>query len=308
MRPFLRVYGHIAIDQIMSLRRFPDPNSSVDVVKRTAFGGTGANIATFAAALGVPTVLHSYVGPDLPDSFLELMESKGVDLSGVIEAEGYETSSVIIVNDEKQNQVAYVHQGPMQDMIALGFDDIPLEMADHVHVSTGRPEAYLPMMRRYRKMGAKVSFDPAQETYRVWRRETFDRALANSTTYFCNKSEMKVALEYQGVSGPERLLETVPRVICTLGKNGSVMYDEHGSHKVPAAKPESVADPTGAGDAFRGGYYAGLYRGHDPIRSMAYGAAAASFAIEAVGPLTRIPTWQEVEERARDVIETPKIA
>ena len=46
MKPFLSVYGHISIDQIMSLADFPQMNTSVDVIsKQTKLGGTGTNIA-----------------------------------------------------------------------------------------------------------------------------------------------------------------------------------------------------------------------------------------------------------------------
>ena len=66
MRPFLTVYGHVCLDQIMSLDRFPEPNTSVDILeKHRYYGGTGANIATVAASLGVPTALCSF-RPDLP--------------------------------------------------------------------------------------------------------------------------------------------------------------------------------------------------------------------------------------------------
>jgi len=79
MRPYLTIYGHVCLDQIMSLDKFPEPNTSVDIlVKHRYFGGTGANIATVAAALGVPTALVSYVGSDLPADFRENMESRGV--------------------------------------------------------------------------------------------------------------------------------------------------------------------------------------------------------------------------------------
>ena len=66
--PFLSVYGHITIDQIVSVGKFPDINETVDIMsKKTTLGGTGTNIAIEAARLGVPTALcglprHLYGG------------------------------------------------------------------------------------------------------------------------------------------------------------------------------------------------------------------------------------------------------
>ena len=53
MEPFLSVYGHVAIDQICTVRKFPRDNTTEDVLtKTTVLGGTGPNIAVHAARLG----------------------------------------------------------------------------------------------------------------------------------------------------------------------------------------------------------------------------------------------------------------
>ncbi len=113
MRPFLCVYGHTNIDHLLTLKELPERNTSSNVLsKRSFFGGTGANVATMASALGVPTALISYVGKDLPPEFRRLMESKGVILDELVEVEGKETPTVWIATDEREDQVAYVFQGP----------------------------------------------------------------------------------------------------------------------------------------------------------------------------------------------------
>lgn len=303
MKPFLTVYGHVCLDQILSLEKFPDPNTSVDIrEKHRYFGGTGANVATAAAALGVPTALVSYVGPDLPSDFRQFMFSKGVDLSEVVTVEGYETSTVIVVTDASEAQIAYVYQGPMRDM---GEFELKLESArksKFVHISTGRPEYYLPVMEECRKLEKDISFDPAQEIHRIWDRETFRRALPLANRLFGNSNELRTALRYMDASGPEGLLPYVPEIITTRGKEGALVFTGHGSWTVPAARPSKVVDPTGAGDAFRAGFYAGRYYGHGLLESAAYGNAAASFVLEAAGAVTNLPTWEMVEERAESIL------
>ncbi len=303
MRPFLVVYGHVCLDQIMSLERFPEPNTSVDILeKHRYYGGTGANIATVAASLGVPTALCSFVGADLPPDFHQFMVSKGVDMNEVVTVDGYETSTVLIVSDSQENQVAYVYQGPMREM---GNFELRLDAAREarfVHISTGRPEYYLKVMKEARTLGKDISFDPAQEVHRIWDERTFRLALPLADRFFCNQNELRTALKYMGASGPEGLLPHVSAIINTRGGEGAVAFTGKGSWKVPPARPDRVIDPTGAGDAFRAGFYAGQYRGHGLLESMAYGNAAASFILEARGSMTNIPTWEQVELRAGDIL------
>ena len=304
MTPFLTVYGHVCLDQILSLERFPDPNTSVDIrEKHRYFGGTGANVATAAAALGVPTALVSYVGPDLPSDFRQLMFSKGVDLSEVVTVEGYETSTVIVVTDASEAQIAYVYQGPMRDMGSFELKLGSARQSKFVHISTGRPEYYLPVMEECKRLEKDISFDPAQEIHRIWDRETFRRALPLANRLFGNSNELRTALRYMDAGGPEALLAHVPEVITTRGKDGALVFTGHGSWTVPAARPSKVVDPTGAGDAFRAGFYAGRYYGHGLLESAAYGNAAASFVLEAAGAVTNLPTWEMVEERAEGILE-----
>jgi nucleoside kinase len=303
MRPFLVVYGHVCLDQIMSLHRFPEPNTSVDILeKHRYYGGTGANIATVAASLGVPTALCSFVGADLPPDFRQFMGSKGVELKEVVTVEGYETSTVLIVTDSQENQVAYVYQGPMRDMGNFEVRMDAAREARFVHISTGRPEYYLRVMREARNLGKDISFDPAQEVHRIWDQETFRAALPLADRFFCNQNELRSALRYTGASGAEGLLPYVPTIINTRGGEGAVAFTAKGSWKVPPARPDRVIDPTGAGDAFRAGFYAGQYRGHGLLESMAYGNATASFILEARGSMTNVPTWEQVEKRAGAIL------
>ena len=92
-----------------------------------------------------------------------------------------------------------------------------------------------------------------------------------------------------------------PIVVNTLGAKGSVIYTRGGRTEVPAAKADAIVDTTGAGDAFRAGFYAGLYRERSLRDCAKLGAATASFVIEKRGSLTNIPSWDRVEERAKAI-------
>ncbi len=300
MDPYLCVYGHVCLDMIMSLDRFPDPNTSVDILeKHRYFGGTGANIATDAATMGVPTALCSYVGPDLPDDFRRFMAVHGVDLREMVTVDGYETPTVTIVTDSRQNQIAYVYQGPMREMDTFVLRMDGARKSNVVHISTGRPGYYLRLMRACRQLGKEIVFDPAQEVHRIWSKETFLEAAPLCDMFFCNENELRTAMRYLGVQRPEDALDHLKVIINTRGGQGTVVYTPSGSWLVPAVRPERMVDPTGAGDAFRAGFYAGRYRGHELLECVAYGNAAASFVLEAKGSVTNIPGWDKVEGRAQ---------
>lgn len=298
MKPFLCVFGHVNLDFIMSLERFPERNTSVDVVeKRRYFGGTGANVATVAASLGVPTALASFVGKDIPVEFKALMTQKGVDLQDLAEVDGYETPTVWIVSDSSHDQIAYVYQGPMGHMDRFELRMEKASEADHVHIMTGRPEYYLRLMRECVRMGKTISFDPAQEIHHIWTEGTFREAIGMCDAFFCNENELSTAMRYLGAKRPEDLLDHVDVLINTIGSRGSRIFTADGAVEIPAVKPAKVVDTTGAGDAFRAGYFAGIYRKYSILDSARIGASAASFVIEAKGSLTNVPDWAAVLDR-----------
>jgi ribokinase len=302
MQPFLCVYGHTNLDHILALKRLPDKNTSANVLsKKCFFGGTGANVATMASAFGVPTALVSYVGADMPPAFRQLMESYHVILDELVVVEGEETPTVWIASDDQQDQVAYVFQGAMAGMHSYPLKVKGAKEALAVHMMTGSPDYYLKLISRPDMLRKKKSLDPSQEIHNVWDAERFSKALRSSDMFFCNQSELATALGYMGKQRPEELLEFIPVMISTLGAKGARIYTRDETVDVPAACAE-VLDPTGAGDAFRAGLYAGLYRGMSWLECGALGCAAASFVIGSPGSLSNIPAWDLVKERAESLL------
>ena len=305
MKPFLCVYGHTNMDHLLELKRLPELNTSANVLsKRSYFGGTGANVATMSSALGVPTALVSYVGSDLPPAFRQLMESKGVILDELMEVEGRETPTVWIATDEEEDQVAYVFQGAMADMSSYPLQVKGAKEALAVHLMTGSPDYYLKLLSQPYMLRKRRALDPAQEIHHVWDAERFRKALGYTDMLFCNRNELATALRYSGKEGPEELLSSFREmqvIVNTLGGQGARIYTKNEVLDVPAAKVD-VVDPTGAGDAFRAGFWAGLYRGMGWMDCGLLGCAAASFVVASPGSLTSIPDWDMVESRAKEIM------
>jgi sugar/nucleoside kinase (ribokinase family) len=74
-------------------------------------------------------------------------------------------------------------------------------------------------------------------------------------------------------------------VIIKRGPRGQMIYDGAGNrrYEIPAYSSR-LADPTGAGDAFCGGYLAGFQKTNDPVLAACYGSVSASLKIEGSGP------------------------
>jgi sugar/nucleoside kinase (ribokinase family) len=83
-----------------------------------------------------------------------------------------------------------------------------------------------------------------------------------------------------------RVSEFGPQIIVVKrGSHGQLVYDVPGNHRyeIPAY-PSRLVDPTGAGDAFCGGFLAGFQKTNDPLQSALYGSVSASLKIEGSGP------------------------
>jgi sugar/nucleoside kinase (ribokinase family) len=297
---FLGVFGHVNLDYLMEVEALPKPNSSVQVSNvRRFFGGTGSNIAMMASSMGVRTALASFVGKDFPDDFKTALFKAGVDTYDLAEIEGYMTPTCRIMTDKLGNQICIMDQGPMGEMDDFPIATHALESSEIIHIGTGRPAYYKKVMKAAKKMGKRIHFDPAQELRYLYSPKIFAELLAMSDALFVNQHELKIALKYLGLKDQTKMLDRVSMLIVTKGKEGSEITTSSGVTKIQAIKPKKILDPTGAGDAYRAGFYAGLSRGMDLESCGMLGSSASSFAIEARGPVGKLPTWDEVMGRAK---------
>ncbi|MDO9537671.1 MAG: carbohydrate kinase family protein [Thermoplasmata archaeon] len=296
---FVGVFGHVNLDYLMKVERLPKPNTSVQVSNvRRFFGGTGSNIAMIASSLGVKTALASFVGKDFPKDFKDALFKAGVDTYDLVEKDSFLTPTCRIMTDPENNQICIMDQGPMGEMDDFPIAKHAIESSEIIHIGTGRPAYYRKVMKAAKKLGKRIHFDPAQELRYVYTPEIFTELLAMSDALFVNQHELKIAMKYLGIKSRAKLLDHVGILIVTKGKDGSEIITSSGDIEIPAIKPKKILDPTGAGDAYRAGFYAGLSRGMDLESCGRLGASASSFTIGVHGPVGILPTWDEVLERA----------
>lgn len=286
------------MDIILQTDSLPEPNSSTAVKERTVrWGGTGANIAKAAADLDVKTGLSSFVGDDFPERYERSLVDSGIDPEGLVKVKGENTPTCWIVTEPSGDQMALMDQGAMDKIGNKTVRNDCIKDSEIIHIGTGRPEYYRDVMKIASGLDKTIAFDPAQELKYVYGPNTFKDLLKMSDFFFCNEVEAELALKYLDIDEVKEVLEYTDHVVVTKGRKGSRIYTREGIEDIPSIEPEEIVDPTGAGDCYRAGFYAGKSRGYDIFDCCLIGSARASFALESHGPQEREVKWEMVLER-----------
>jgi sugar/nucleoside kinase (ribokinase family) len=299
VRNYLGAFGHVVLDYVVTVPRLPRPNTSIQILDRQRyFGGTAGNLARAAARLGVKVSLASFVGPDFPADYWSALKEEGVDLRDLRRIANHMTPTAWVFSDRKGDQMAIIDQGPMKDAARRPVLRHSVRDAELVHLGTGRPEYYAKVADYARELDRAVSFDPSQEIHYVYRPQLFRRLMSRADYFFGNEAEIAQAKRFMRVTSTGNLLPRANVVVATLGARGSVVFNQGHRIRIPRVRPRRVVDVTGAGDAYRAGFYAGLSRGYDLRRCGLLGSTVASFTVEEKGTQTNLPSWTQTLRRA----------
>lgn len=297
---YVGAFGHVVLDHILTVPHLPRPDTSVGVLdQKSYFGGTAGNLARAAARLGVRVALAAFVGSDFPEDYRRALRLEGVELRDLKSVRGYSTPQAWVFSDGRGHQMTIIDQGPWtlgKDLPVLRHSVTDVEV---VHLGTGRPAYYAKIAALAGDIGRPVDFDPAQEITYLYNRRSFRALFRKSRYFFGNEHEVAQAMRYMGARSVRELVRPVEAIIMTRGARGSVVVTRGERFSVPAVRPRAVVEITGAGDAYRAGFYAGLSRGYDLRRCALLGSAVASFVIEEKGTQTNLPTWEQAIARAR---------
>jgi nucleoside kinase len=277
----LLVVGHTVIDRFWHVPGLPKRDRTVPVESvRVALGGTAANIARACAARGIRTGLVSRVGPDFPKEFRSELVGAGIDLRGLETVHNARSPTCLIVEDGMGGQMTLIDQGPMADETAAALPTEMLPQYPWVHLTTGDPAYQLRFLAAARKIGARVVADPAQEIHYRWSAKPLRELLAGSELFIGNEAEVAAAVRLTRVGRVDRLTRLVPLVVMTRGRRGARAYSRSGVVDAPGRAPRTLRQVTGAGDSFRGGFYAAWLRGSPIAQALAEGVLAATAWIE----------------------------
>jgi adenosine kinase len=112
----------------------------------------------------------------------------------------------------------------------------------------------------------------------------------------CNDYEFELIRQKTGLD-ETGVLERAGALVITKGENGCSIIENGGSTEVAAVTPHRIVDPTGVGDAFRGGFLKGMAEKAPYEVCARLGSVAATYALEHLGGQSHAYSWQEFRSR-----------
>ena len=258
-------------------------------------GGVAPNIAYTMALLGEKPRVMATVGEDFGD-YRSWLESKGVDTSLMCVIPGVFTASFFATTDHASAQIASFYPGAMGYASTQSLKDLPVE-PDLVIVSPNAPDAMMKFPAECRELGIKYLYDPSQQVLRLEGHE-LARDMEGAHFLFCNDYEFGLISKKTGWS-LDQVLEHVNVLVITRGKDGADLYSGSDAVHIPTVPEDQIVDPTGVGDAFRGGFLAGYSRSFDWRLCGEIGSLAAVYCLEQRGPQSHNYTLDQFVSRFR---------
>ena len=275
---------HILPDQIHTL------NVSFTVNSLTEnFGGTAGNIAYSLYLLGERPRIIAAIGSDYHRYFQRLSERR-VDTADIRVVPEELTAGAYITTDTTNNQVTGFNPGAMKHQAGFDFDGVDPSNAIAI-VAPGNLQDMMDFTARHRELGIYSIFDPGQ-SLPIWEAEALAEAIRQSSVLVCNDYELQMILNRTGLSR-EEVVEAVEHLVVTKGEQGAELTSGGGTVRVPAVPTENLVDPTGAGDAFRGGLIKGILRGESMERAVQMGTVCGHYAVQTQGTQEYAFTMEE---------------
>jgi sugar/nucleoside kinase (ribokinase family) len=289
----LLVVGSVALDSIET------PFGKV----RDAVGGS-ATFFSAAASLFTPIQLVGVVGDDYPMDELAFLRERGVDMAGLAQAQGesFRWSGVYSfdLNSRETLETRLGVFAEFKPVIPPSF-----RTAEWLFLGNIDPELQLEVLQQVER--PKLV---ACDTMNFWiegKNAALLELLSHVDLLMVNDGEARQ------LSGEHNLLKAArwiqsrgpSMVVVKKGEHGAILFTRDFIFFAPGFPLDEIFDPTGAGDAFAGGFVGYLARAGvlDEVhlrRAMIYGSAMGSFAVERFG-LDRMKdvTHAEIQERVR---------
>lgn len=319
----ITVTGSLAFDYIMDFKgKFADNimpdkihqlNVSflIDKLQKQR-GGNSGNIAYSLALLQTPSSILSTAGNDFSE-YNSFLGQHGIDTSHIRILADKPTATAFIMTDLSDNQISAFYPGAMSENISLTLEGIK---TDFVCLTPDTPEAMYKFAKECQELNIPYMLDsgmqlPALES------ASLKEMISGATILIVNDYELNLLKEKSGFSEDD-LLKQVKILITTLGEKGSLIQAAGkitstsgeskptpevflpGRWQIKAGKPKEVVDPTGAGDAYRGGFLAGYLKGLDLKICGQMGSIASCYAIEKYGTTNHKFSVQEFCERYKE--------
>ena len=285
-----RFRDHILADQLDNI------NISFGVDSLTEhIGGTAGNIAYSLALLGERPRLVATVGSDY-HRYFEWLAVCGIATGDIRVVEEELTAGAYITTDADFNQFTGFNPGAMKHQANFTYEGVDPSGTMAI-VGPGNLADMMEFTAKNRELGIFSIFDPGQ-SLPIWDSTELARCIEQSNMLICNEYEHGLISNSTGLSADD-LSGLVEHMVVTRGEDGADVYSGGRMETVPVVPAHSV-DPTGAGDAFRGGLIKGLADGAGILRAVQMGTVCGYFAVQVEGTQTYRYTADEYEAKLRE--------
>lgn len=253
-------------------------------------GGSATYVAYAASNFVQPVKQISIIGNDFPESELEALESRGVQLEGVEKIKDKKS----FFWSGKYHMDMNTRDTLVTDLnVLLDFNpQLPESYQDAEFLMLGNldPKIQEQVILQLRKRPRLIVMD----TMNFWMEiamPQLEKTLKLVDVLMVNDSEARqLSGQFSLVKAAREIMKMGPRyLIIKKGEHGALLFYENQVFFAPALPLEVVFDPTGAGDTFAGGFIGHIARSGDISfenmkRGIIVGSAMASFCVEKFGP------------------------
>ncbi|WP_454764989.1 carbohydrate kinase family protein [Cupriavidus campinensis] len=301
------ICGSVAYDTIMTFDgRFrehilPDQIHMLNVSflvpgMRREFGGCAGNIAFTLKMLGGDPVVMATVGEDA-GPYLHYLRDLGIGTDHIRTLENTFTAQAMITTDLDNNQITAFHPGAMgqsqlnsvQDALAAGR-----QPALGIVAPDSR-EGMLHHAQQFAATGIPFIFDLGQ-AMPLFNGEDLRQFIELASYVTVNDYEAQVLLSRTAWTSAE-VAAKVRAFIVTHGERGASIFADGQQYAIPAVPAERVVDPTGCGDAFRGGLLYGIENGLDWETTGRLASLMGAIKIAQQGPQNHWLSREEIGNR-----------
>jgi len=292
----LLIVGTVAFDAIET------PFGKTDKI----LGGSAPYIALSASQFDINSAIVSVVGDDFPVGYLEMLNRKNIDTSGIEIVKGGKTFfwKGKYHNDLNSRDTLITELNVLADfnpIVPENYKDTDFLMLGNLH-----PSIQMSVIKQIPKRPKLVVLD----TMNYWMNNTWDElmeVLPKIDVITINDEEARqLSGEYSLVKAAQKIAEFGPKyVVIKKGEHGALLFNEGNIFFAPALPLEEVFDPTGAGDTFAGGFIGYLAKSKDISfenmkNAVIYGSNLASFSVEKFGTRRmEYLTSEEIQKRLR---------
>lgn len=247
---------------------------------------------------GEKPYLWATVGEDF-EEYRQWLEERGINTEGVQVIPSEYTATFFVNTDLAHAQIASFYPGAMAYADQLSLTDLRHTPPDLVVISPNAPEAMVQYANECQELNIPYIYDPSQQIVRL-SGDDLRNGIKSALALFVNEYEFELVRKMTGWDKKDILdCDSVSFIVVTHGKSGSTITTCEDEINIPTVPPKTITDPTGVGDAFRGGFLAGFSQDFNLKVCGQMGALAASYCLEHTGTQGHSYNMPEFVERYR---------